>query len=102
MRNDPDGTRYGVQLDAHHYFQRIDHRIMEDILERKVRDERLMRLLRIILQSFQNGLVLGTKLSQIEANYQLSPFYHGARSLWGVRETRRGCTTGVEDTLTGA
>ena len=86
MRNDPDGTRYGVQLDAHHYFQRIDHRIMEDILERKIRDERLMRLLRNILQAFQNGLVLGTKLSQIEANYQLSPFDHGARSLWGVRD----------------
>ena len=85
MRNDPDGTRYGVQLDAHHYFQMIDHNVIESILERKIKDERLMQLLHTILNSFQNGLVLGTKLSQIEANFQLSPFDHGVFTLWGVK-----------------
>lgn len=92
MRNDYEGTRYGVQLDAHHYFQLIDHNIIEGVLERKIKDERLMRLLHNILQSFMNGLVLGTKLSQIEANFQLVPFDHGARSLWGVRgDVERMC-----------
>ena len=85
MRRDPEGTRYGVQLDAHHYFQMIDHNVMEGMLERKIKDERLMCLLHRIIQSFDNGLVLGTKLSQIEANYQLSPFDHGVFTLWGIK-----------------
>ena len=85
LRKDPDGTWYGVQLDIHHYFQWIDHTLMELMLERKIWDEKVMRMLRIILRSYANGLVLGTKLSQIEANFFLHDFDHGAATLWGVK-----------------
>ena len=85
MRRDPDGTRYGVQLDVHHYFPSIDHNLMSAALHRKIRDEKVARMLDIILESYPNGLVLGTKLSQIEANFLLAPFDHQSFSLWGVK-----------------
>lgn len=85
MRNDPDGTRYGVQLDVHHYFPSIDHNLMSAALHRKIRDEKVTHMLDIILDCYPNGLVLGTKLSQIEANFLLAPFDHQAQILWGVK-----------------
>ena len=85
LRNDVEGTWYGVQLDVHHYFQWIDHTLLMMGLERKIRDEVVLRMLGIILDSFPNGLVLGTKLSQIEANFFLAPFDHAAYTLWGVK-----------------
>ena len=86
LRNDVDGTWYGVQLDIHHYFQWIDHTLLMMGLERKIRDEVVLRMLGIILDSYPNGLVLGTKLSQIEANFFLAPFDHDAATLWGVKD----------------
>lgn len=85
LRDDVEGTWYGVQLDIHHYFQWVDHTLMEQMLERKIRDEKVMRMLKIILDSYMNGLVLGTKLSQIEANFFLHDFDHAADTLWGVK-----------------
>jgi len=84
MRRDVEGTWYGVQLDVHHYFQWIDHTLLMQGLERKIRDEVILRMLGIILDSFPNGLVLGTKLSQIQANFFLMPFDQASRTLWGV------------------
>lgn len=85
MRNDVEGTRYGVQIDIHHYFQWIDHTLLSQMLERKIGDEKVVQMLGIILDSYMNGLVLGTKLSQIEANFFLHDFDHEASTLWGVR-----------------
>lgn len=85
LRNDPDGTRYGVQLDVHHYFQWICHTRMGEELQRKIRDEKVMAMLTKIMDSYPNGLVLGTKLSQIEANFYLVRYDHEAATLWGVK-----------------
>ncbi len=85
LRNDPDGTRYGVQIDVHHYFQWIDHNKLEQELNRKIKDELVAAMLKNIMDSFPNGLVLGTKLSQIEANFFLYRYDHDASTLWGVK-----------------
>ena len=85
MRRDPDGTRYAVQLDIHHFFLWIDHQLMKAALGRKIRDEKVMHMLSVFMDSYPNGLVLGTKLSQIEANFFLAPFDHQAPTLWGVK-----------------
>lgn len=85
LRNDVEGTRYGVQLDIHHYFQWIEHTLMSLMLGRKIKDEKVMSMIDNILDSYMNGLVLGTKLSQIEANFYLHDFDHEAATLWGVK-----------------
>ena len=85
LRNDVEGTRYGVQLDIHHYFQWIEHTLMSLMLGRKLKDEKVMSMIDNILDSYMNGLVLGTKLSQIEANFYLHDFDHEAATLWGVK-----------------
>lgn len=85
MRNDVEGTRYGVQLDVHHYFPSIEHNRMEQVLGRKIWDEKVMAMLTTILNSYPQGLVLGTKLSQIEANFLLVKYDHDAATMWGVR-----------------
>lgn len=71
-----EGTWYFVQLDAHHFFENIPlHRLLDKI-RRKIKDDKLIRFIEEVIYSFGWGLVLGTKLSQILANYYLSDFDH--------------------------
>lgn len=84
LYKDPDGTRYFVQLDVHHYFPNIDHALMQDRVRDKIKDPKLLRFLDEFICSLPQGLPLGVKLSQILANFFLAPFDYDAINLFGV------------------
>lgn len=54
---------YYLKLDIAKYFYRVDHRILEDILRRKIKDERLVDLLASIINSEETkfGLPVGVE-----------------------------------------
>lgn len=84
--NDYDGTYYYVQLDAHHFFPNIDHGILKTLLERKVKDKKTLAFLFQTIDNYPNGIVLGTKLSQIEGNFYLARFDHKAMRLFDIMD----------------
>lgn len=45
------GNWYSLKLDISKYFYRVDHEILLEILSRKIKDERIMSLIRQIVQS---------------------------------------------------
>lgn len=45
------GKWYYLKLDISKYFYRVDHSVLEDILSRRIKDERLMKLLHKIINS---------------------------------------------------
>lgn len=45
------GKWYYLKLDISKYFYRVDHAVLEEILSRRIKDERLMRLLHKIINS---------------------------------------------------
>lgn len=49
--NRKPGKWYYLKLDISKYFYRVDHRVLEDILAHRIRDDRLMGLLRRIINS---------------------------------------------------
>ncbi len=68
---------YFLKADIKHYFDTIDHNILIDILRKKIKDENLIRLIKIVLENFETqtkgkGLPLGNYTSQFFANVYLN------------------------------
>ncbi len=68
---------YVLKADVRHYFNTIDHNVLINILRKKIKDEDLIELIRIVLHNFQDkqkgkGLPLGNYTSQFFANIYLN------------------------------
>jgi len=75
MRRHPEGSGYVLQLDVESYFASIDHEILISLIERRIRDPQMMRLIRLIVESYEDspgvGIPLGNLTSQVFANIYL-------------------------------
>lgn len=74
---------YALKCDIRKFFDSIDHNILISILERKIKDEKVMCLLREIIESFatnksnlfkRRGVPIGNLTSQIFANIYMNEF----------------------------
>lgn len=82
-RNDTRSC-YVLKCDIHHFFATVDHTILLSILAKRIKDEKLMKLLReIIIRSFISddptlfggeGIPIGNLTSQIFANIYMNEF----------------------------
>ena len=84
MRRDPEGTKYCLKLDIRKYYPSVDHDVLKAIIRRKIKDQRVLRLLDEIIESAQ-GLPIGNYLSQTLANVYLAYFDHYVKEVLGVR-----------------
>lgn len=75
LQNDPEGTTYCLKLDIHKFYPSIDHDILFSIIQKKVKDKWLLKLLREIIDSAK-GVPIGNYLSQFFANLYLTYFDH--------------------------
>jgi hypothetical protein len=80
----PEQTRYFVQLDIHHYFPSINHRLMKERYRRKIKDPKLLSFMDEFVDSYPQGLPLGVKISQLLANLYLSTFDRIAIQCFGI------------------
>ena len=68
---------YCLKADVKHYFQEINHEILIKIIEEKIKDVKLIKLIRKILLNGQTkpyiGMPLGNLTSQFLANVYLNP-----------------------------
>lgn len=75
VRRNVRNARYCVQMDVHHYYDNISIDILMQMLRRKCKDERLLRLVERILRSSApeegNGIAIGFYLNQWMANFYL-------------------------------
>ena len=75
MRRYPTGSGYVLQLDVKSYFASIDHEILIGLVAKRIRDRRFMRLIRQIVESYEDspgvGIPLGNLTSQVFANIYL-------------------------------
>ena len=73
---DEEGTKYCMKLDIHHFYPSINHDILKKLLRKKFKDPELLWLLDLIIDSHDEGLPIGSYLSQYLANFYLSYFDH--------------------------
>jgi len=84
-----------LKADIKHYFQEVDHGILIDIIKRKIKDEKVIRLISRILENNVHdnptgkGMPLGNLTSQFFANvylHELDRFVkHGLRAKFYIR-----------------
>jgi len=75
---------YCLKLDIRKFYPSIDHDIMKIIIRKKIKDERLLKLLDEIIDS-ADGLPIGNYLSQYLANLYLTYFDHWLKEKMGVK-----------------
>lgn len=72
---DKEKARYCLKLDIRKFYPSIDHRILKDIIRRKIKCKDTLDLLGIIIDSAE-GIPIGNYLSQYLANLFLTYFDH--------------------------
>jgi RNA-directed DNA polymerase len=78
------GKAYCLQCDIASYFPSIDHKILVNMFDRKIKCRRTMNLIRLITDSNGHavGIPIGNLLSQLSANIYLSVLDHHAKEHW--------------------
>lgn len=79
-----DEVYYYVQIDIHHYFLFIHHDLMKSRIREKIKDPKLLYFLDEFIDSYNPGLVLGVKLSQLLSGLYLAPFDRLALRCFGI------------------
>lgn len=73
---DVEGTQYCLKMDIHHFYPSVNHEILNSLLKKKFKDPELLSLLFMIIDSNEEGLPIGSYLSQYLANFYLAYFDH--------------------------
>ena len=81
-------TRYFVKLDVKKCFESIDHDLLMGFMEKHIKNEKLIWLIRALIDSFEKGLSIGSYLSQYLCNLYMSVLYHYIME--ELYKTRRG------------
>lgn len=79
-------TMYYVPIDAHHYFPLMDHAILKEKVERKIKPGKLLTFIFKVIDSYPNGSPLGIKLSQILGQLYLADFDRKALRFFGIAD----------------
>lgn len=83
--------RYFVKLDIRKCFESIDHEKLYAFLDRRIKNDRLMDLIRTLVDSFERGLSIGSYLSQHLCNLYMSILYHEIKeNMYRTRKGKRG------------
>lgn len=85
---------YVLKADIRHYFETVDHAILLSILKKRVQDERVLWLIKVILKNYKTqepgkGMPLGNLTSQFFANVYLNELdqfvKHQLKALYYIR-----------------
>lgn len=72
LDKDPEGTRFCLKIDIKHFYQSIPHDKLKAVVRHKIKDARALALIDEIIESWPEGLPLGSSPSQHLANLYLS------------------------------
>lgn len=80
-------TKYCLKFDIKQFYPSINKDILKSLLRRKVKDNDLLWLLDLIIDSYPKpkGLPIGSYLSQYLANYYLSDFDHWLKEVLRIK-----------------
>jgi retron-type reverse transcriptase len=75
------GNGYALKADIRHYFDTVDHEVLISILGKRVKDQQLMQLIKVVLGNHRTenqgkGMPLGNLTSQFFANVYLGELDH--------------------------
>lgn len=78
-------SKYLIQADVRHYYECIDTKILMNFFKKKIRDKRVLALLKLILDTCTNGLVLGYYVCQWFSALYLSELDHAMKEKFRLK-----------------
>ena len=90
LRNDSEGTKFCLKMDIHHFYPSINHKKLEKIIRKKLKDPLFLELLDEIIES-ADGVPIGNYLSQFFVNLYLTYFDHWIKETLHVKYYFRYC-----------
>ena len=82
-----DSAKYFCKMDIRKYYESIPKDKLMQWLRKRVKNDKLLWLIQTLIDTFPNGLSIGSYLSQHLGNLYLSDIYHKLETL---TKTRRG------------
>lgn len=76
IRRNPKECKWIYKCDIKKYYPSVDHNLIMAKLERDIKNDTVIYLLRKLIGSYKTGLCIGSYLCQYLANYYLSYLYH--------------------------
>ena len=88
---DRHNSEYCLKIDISKFYPNINHKILKDLLRKKIKDCDLLELLDMIIDSYpgEKGVPIGSYLSQYLANFYLSYFDHWLKETMRVKRIVR-------------
>lgn len=85
-----DPQSYTLKIDIRKFFYRIDRHILRNLIERKIKDERLLNVMMMYADHDDPvGIPIGNLLSQLYALIYLNPLDHYVKRGLGIRHYAR-------------
>lgn len=76
IRKDPFATKYYCKEDIYHYYPSIPHDKLKKLLRRDIKNDAIIRVIYHLIDTYDEGLCIGSYLCQYLANYYLSYAWH--------------------------
>lgn len=86
---DVNGTKYCLKVDIKKFYQSLDHGVLLNVLRKKIKDRRLLLLLKEIIDSNEQGVPIGNYLSQFFANLYLTEIDHKIKEILLIKHYHR-------------
>ncbi|WP_278382331.1 RNA-directed DNA polymerase [Clostridium tyrobutyricum] len=93
IKNDKEGTKYCLKMDIRKFYPNINHKILKELLRRKVKDKDVLWLIDMIIDSIDGnkGIAIGSLLSQWMGNFYLTYFDHWLKENKHIKYYYRYC-----------
>ena len=85
IKRDSKNTKYCLKMDIRKFFDSIPHDILKEKLKRKIKDERMIKILFEIIDVTESGLPLGFYTSQWLSNWYLMELDHFIKEDLGAK-----------------
>ena len=76
IRTNPDKCRLVFKADVKHFYPSVNHNIIKKFLDRDIKNNDIKYTMFTLIDSYEEGLCIGSYLCQFLANYYLSYAYH--------------------------
>lgn len=76
IKTNPKKTKWVLKMDIKKFYPSVNHDILKKFLARDIKNEDILYVLYTLIDTYEEGLCIGSFLSQYLANYYLSYAYH--------------------------
>lgn len=90
IRTNPNKCKWIFKCDIKKFYPSVNHNIIKSYLKRDIKNDDVLYLLYALIDTYDEGLCIGSYLSQFLANYFLSyPYHYVSEMLYTTRRDKR-------------